>query len=302
MTKRTCSLCDAPHYARGWCRRHYGRWREHGDPNHTRLTHEQRFWTKVQKSESCWLWQGPTRNGYGLFSWWTGEVQRSTGAHRYSYRLLRGEIPEGFVIDHLCRTPLCVNPDHLEPVTRGENVLRGIGTSARNRQKTHCVNDHEFTPQNTRVDENGHRNCRTCERDQARRRQQQHGPANLISPRSKARLREAVEQNPDASADQLASLLGWTAGYVRILKRAVYGGTPKAAPAVCAVEGCDCTSIARSYCVKHYQRLMKHGDPLFERPATPTRCSVEGCGREHRARGLCRSHWEKLRQKERTAE
>ena len=70
----------------------------------------------------CWLWIGDcTMRGYGRI-----KVQRKeTYAHRASYELFIGKIPAGLVVDHKCRTLCCVNPDHLEPVTQGENVRRG---------------------------------------------------------------------------------------------------------------------------------------------------------------------------------
>lgn len=301
MKKRTCSLCDAPYYGRGWCRSHYDRWRSHGDPTHipTRLTHEQRFWTKVRKTEGCWLWQGPSRNGYGLFACWDGTVSRATGAHRYSYQLARGPIPDDLVIDHLCRTPLCVNPDHLEPVSRGENVLRGIGSAARNLRKTHCVKGHEFTEENTRVNKRGHRACRACDREAANRRLAEKG-RQPVSDSAKKALKRALVANPDASTKQLAAILGWSTGHTVRVKAEILGPADRSRKP-CSVEDCDRLAVARKLCAKHYDRWKKHGDPLFERPPTPTHCSVDGCSNRHRARGLCSTHWMKLRKKERAA-
>lgn len=87
-------------------------------------------------------------------------------AHRLSYTLAYGSIPEGLVIDHLCRTPVCVRPDHLEAVTQQENMRRGPGA------KTHCKRGHEFNEVNTYVrKDTGARFCRPCKnirrRDQA---------------------------------------------------------------------------------------------------------------------------------------
>jgi hypothetical protein len=66
-------------------------------------------------------------------------------------------------LDHLCRNPACVRPDHLEAVTARENTLRGIGPTAVNALKTHCVHGHEFTPENTRM-KGIRRVCRECQR------------------------------------------------------------------------------------------------------------------------------------------
>lgn len=84
-----------------------------------------KFWSFVQegKPDTCWLWTGHQNNrGYGLW-----RVRSSTiGAHRFAYQERVGPIPDGLEIDHLCRTPLCVNPGHLEPVTREENMRRAM--------------------------------------------------------------------------------------------------------------------------------------------------------------------------------
>ena len=110
------------------------------------------FWAKVDKAQigtGCWFWTGSTTAGYGLFT--TGSrVAGYTkhGAHRFAYELVVGPIPQGLHLDHLCRNTHCVNPAHLEPVTPGENVRRGMSGGNR-RDKTHCVHGHEFTPENT---------------------------------------------------------------------------------------------------------------------------------------------------------
>ncbi len=92
-----------------------------------------RFWPKVQKTDDCWLWNGATNSqGYPQL----GAGRRGEGvvyAHRLSYELANGPIPEGLVIDHLCRTPSCVNPAHLEAVGQSTNILRGRTSALRER-------------------------------------------------------------------------------------------------------------------------------------------------------------------------
>lgn len=172
MTDRTCSIigCRAKHYGKGWCKKHYGAHWRHGDPLFVPVqrTPVERFHEKYNVTDTgCWIWFGATRNGYGEFS--IGFKKHR--AHRFSYEAFRGPIPERYTIDHLCRTPLCVNPGHLEPVERGENVLRGISPAAVAARRDNCQRGHAYTPENTRTSpaQRG-RACRTCDRDSARLR------------------------------------------------------------------------------------------------------------------------------------
>ncbi len=89
-----------------------------------------------EPNSGCWLWMGSTAQGYGQV--WLSEHKKIFLAHRVSYERKNGPIKEGMVIDHLCRTRCCINPDHLEVVSQRENILRGVGATAKNITKTHC--------------------------------------------------------------------------------------------------------------------------------------------------------------------
>lgn len=130
MTPCKIADCARPLHAKGLCALHYRRQRNGFPLTAPIQTHvqrhydiEERFWSKVAKTSTCWLWGGSVRaNGYGVFSF----QARTMLAHRYAYELLSGPIPTGLVIDHLCRVRNCVNPAHLEAVTQSENVRRGF--------------------------------------------------------------------------------------------------------------------------------------------------------------------------------
>lgn len=124
----------------------------------------ERFESKIIKTGNCWEWLAyKMSNGYGNFHY-KGKTKL---AHRISYQIYRGDIPQGLQLDHLCRNRGCVNPDHLEVVTQQENIKRGDICNDNNPRKklTHCKNGHEFTKENTIIVNGKSRNCRECHKE-----------------------------------------------------------------------------------------------------------------------------------------
>lgn len=187
-----CSVCreHRPHDARGMCHNCYARERRAGLPNAVNWTPPtdpptrppifgsnrlpQRFWDKVLvgSATGCWQWTANTWNGYGKFS----VNGRLRSAHVVAYTVLVGPVPEDRELDHLCHSRdlncmtqfcihrACCNPDHLQPVPHQVNMSRGIWA-----KKTHCPYGHPYSGDNLMVAD-GRRRCRTCVREQSRRR------------------------------------------------------------------------------------------------------------------------------------
>lgn len=150
------------------------------------------FWPKVKKTDSCWIWTGKINTrGYGLFYF----RHKCTVAHRKCYLVLKGKIPKGLVLDHLCRNSLCVNPNHLEPVTQKENLARGVNTPS---SRTHCPQGHSYSQENTCVEHYGRkigRRCKICKRNRANIYYRTHHEERLAY----ARKRRAFHHNPSLS-------------------------------------------------------------------------------------------------------
>lgn len=123
---------------------------------------------RFDASTGCIVWTGgKSGNGYGQLT----KLGRTWMAHRLAYELLRGTVPRGLDLDHLCRNRACVRPDHLEPVTRSENIKRGAGprlSAERQLSKTHCPQGHPYDDENTYRFPDGRRGCRKCGAESSR--------------------------------------------------------------------------------------------------------------------------------------
>ena len=123
-----------------------------------------------EPNSGCWLWIGyVAQDGYGQ----APDAKGTRYAHRRVYEHLRGPVPNGLDLDHLCRVRCCVNPDHLEPVTAQTNTHRGVGPPADNVKKSFCKRGHPLSGDNLSIrtrSKSGRkeRHCRTCVRMHAR--------------------------------------------------------------------------------------------------------------------------------------
>lgn len=140
------------------------------------LSLDQRFWSRLEKTSTCWIWKGAIwgHHGpqYGRISYRGAWVQ----AHRFSYELLVGPIPKGLTIDHVCKNTLCVNPLHLRPLSLADNIRRGVGTGTENwnGRKTQCPRGHPYSGENLYIGKSPdgyiRRFCKTCQKEYAKRK------------------------------------------------------------------------------------------------------------------------------------
>lgn len=165
---------------------------------------------RVDFSGICWEWQGTvSQGGYGR-CWVPLSVaqQSSMAVHRLVYEFLVGHIPDGLQLDHLCRNRVCCNPDHLEPVTPRENVMRSYAPTRFFAEQTHCSRGHEYTPENTyyRPNKPRFRYCRACmrrfrrEKNARRKAERQANPAPIQRGEEKTAARLTAEQVMDLRA------------------------------------------------------------------------------------------------------
>ena len=131
--------------------------------------------TSVSVEGDCWIWtKATTWNGYGL----SALNGKKTTAHRVMYGLHNGPIPDGLELDHLCRNRLCVNPEHLEPVTHSINLRRGL-------EATGCKRGHPYSPENfsliNRANGKFERRCKACHRERNRNAKSRHRKLEQLS-------------------------------------------------------------------------------------------------------------------------
>lgn len=176
---------------------------------------DKRFWAKVDKrgDDDCWWWQGATNEGYGRFF----DGKGSKAAHRWAYENIVGPIPDGLVIDHLCRNRGCVNPAHMEPVTDRENILRGEGRGAKQARQTRCKRGHPLEGDNLYNRPDGSRQCRACLKLAEQRRTERN--ANRQNWKHRAEAADAAVATTRQALAALDPFVRWIeANYPKVLR------------------------------------------------------------------------------------
>jgi hypothetical protein len=133
---------------------------------------KKRMFEKIINNGSCWIWTGAKNNhGYGQIGIKNYGKTKTVYVHRLLYTAFFGKIDGKFELDHLCRVPACVNPNHLEPVTHRENTMRGFGVASFHAKKIVCLRGHKFD----RVNNRGNRVCGICKNDLMKKRRHELG-------------------------------------------------------------------------------------------------------------------------------
>lgn len=164
--------CEKAMNAKGFCVSHYGQFLRGEELRVSRsfgLSTAERLleYAAPDPETGCIIWNGKiTKKGYGQI----GIDGVSYLVHRVAWELEKGPVPEGLVLDHLCRRPPCFNVHHLEPVTNYVNVvIRGQGAAAKNLRKTHCPKGHPLVPDLSPIHASkGYRYCEVCARERVR--------------------------------------------------------------------------------------------------------------------------------------
>lgn len=164
MARRRCRVpgCERDNRSRGLCPTHRIIEDRYGDPEYPWIERD-RFFERVDATGDCWEWKlGKDKDGYGKYK----RGNTTHRAHRFAWELMVGPIPDGFVIDHLCKNTSCVNLDHLEPVTWAENLYRGESIQAHHAKRVLCQRGHDAWI----VKADGYRACRECSNERRRER------------------------------------------------------------------------------------------------------------------------------------
>ena len=161
---KVCSVdgCVNKHHGRGYCSKHYQRWKNTGLTRLKTKTPEERFWKKVGKSGDCWEWLAATgggKNKYGVFCLNGKQIQAT-----HAVLEIEGvDVPSGMIVCHTCDNPTCVNPDHLFIGTHSDNTQDMLAKGRHGGQKkTHCPHGHELAGENIYWTHRGTRTCRAC--------------------------------------------------------------------------------------------------------------------------------------------
>lgn len=166
MGTLTCSIseCSRPYLCKGYCNLHYKRAKKGQDMNKSAKVvgnDIERFWSYVDKTDTCWLWNGRLNDERGYARLRIG--RKFKYAHVYSYELAKEKPRKGTELDHLCRVRHCVNPAHLEPVTHKVNMERSSHAT-----RTHCRSGHPYSGDNLYINPAGSRACRACHKVRSR--------------------------------------------------------------------------------------------------------------------------------------